>query len=164
MIGFHRPVPGVYGRAFDNGQQVPLDSFTGNIRALSPAPADHLVNFIQKNDAGLFHFLDGLTDNFVHVNEILGFFLGQDFHGLRHLEFPAAGVPGKKAAKHILEIDTHLFHADVGKHLDGRHGPIRHIQIHKPAVQFSGSQHAPKLFPGGGRFISGGADQFQFLG
>ena len=148
MVGFDRTVLGGNGRAFHNGQQIPLHPFAGNIRSVTAAFPDDLVNFVQENDSGLFHFFPCLPDHLVHIDQVLGFFLRKNIHGFRNLDLSSPRILGQKPAQHILEIDAHFFHADIGKNFHGGHGSVGNIQIHIAVVQFSGTQHAAKFFTG----------------
>jgi len=50
MIGLDRAVFGIHRAAFDNRQNVTLDTLARNFGALSAFAAGNLVNFINEND------------------------------------------------------------------------------------------------------------------
>ena len=55
MIGLYHPKLGLNGRSLDNRQQIPLNTFTGNIRSMPSLAAGDFVQFIQKNNTILFN-------------------------------------------------------------------------------------------------------------
>ena len=82
MIRLHHSVFGRHRGPFDNGEEVPLHSFTGDIRSSPRFAAGDLVDLIQKDDSGLLHPLDGQFDHLVHINKALRFLLNENLPGL----------------------------------------------------------------------------------
>ena len=79
VIGAHGAVLGVDGRAFDDGEDVPLHALARHVRAAGARAAPgHFVDLVEKDDAVLFGALDGLGINAVHVDEVL-FLLGDEY-------------------------------------------------------------------------------------
>ena len=48
--------------------------------------AGDLINFINKNNPILLNTMDRFVHHCIHVNQFIGFFLGQHLYGLRNLE------------------------------------------------------------------------------
>ena len=59
MVGRHHPVLGHYRRPFDNRQNIPLDTFAGNIRPGLTAFTDNFVDFVNVYNTPpcLFHII-----------------------------------------------------------------------------------------------------------
>ena len=51
MVGAHHAIAAVDGGAFDDGQDVALHPFTGNVRAMAALTAGDLVDLVEKDDA-----------------------------------------------------------------------------------------------------------------
>ena len=55
MVGLDRPVFGGHGCAFDQGQQVTLHAFAGNVGTTGIGAGANLVDLVQKHDTVLFN-------------------------------------------------------------------------------------------------------------
>ena len=150
MIRLYRPVFSVNGGALYNGQKISLNAFTRDVRPLGTVFARYLVNFIQKDNSRLLDSGNGLFDDFIHIHQALGFFLGHHFKGFRHLHPPPFSIFREHTTQHILKINPHFFHPHVGKNFQCGRAAIGNIQIHITVVEFALAQHAAQFFSGRG--------------
>ena len=77
VIGADHAVARVDRRAFDDGQNVALHAFAGDVRAVAGLAPGDLVDFIDENDAHLLGALDGQARHLIHVDQFVFFFLDQ---------------------------------------------------------------------------------------
>ena len=138
MIRFHRPVFAIYRAAFHQGQQIPLDALPGNIRPLTAFLAGDFIDFIKKNDAGLFDLFDGVLTTFsmstspwasswTRISMASGILI------FRRLVFLGSRLPNMS-----LKLYPHLFHADIGKNLHHGGASVGNFHVHKPLVKLAG--------------------------
>ena len=59
VVGAHHAVAGVDGGAFDDGQDVALHAFAGDVGAVAAFASGDFVDFVEEDDAGVFDALDG---------------------------------------------------------------------------------------------------------
>ncbi|MNC54531.1 hypothetical protein D3C75_1040170 [compost metagenome] len=79
IIRLHRSVFSHHRRSFDDRQYITLHPFTGNIGSRTFALAGNLIDFIDKNNAGLLGTGHGFLNDVVHVNQLGCFILNQHF-------------------------------------------------------------------------------------
>ena len=101
VIGPHRSILGVDGRAFDNRQEVPLHSLAGDVGAVC-FPSSYLVYLVEKNDARILDALERFFDDLVHVDELRSLFLDEDPECIRHLGLPLLCFVREHASQHFL--------------------------------------------------------------
>src|SRR3989344_3242877 len=141
VVGLHRAVLGVHGRALDDRQQIALHSFARHVGPEPPLAPRDLVDLVQKDDAVLLGAARGLADHLVHVDELLRLLLLQDLPGLGHAHFARLLRLGKQVAEHLAEAALHLLHADVG---DDPHRQRRRLlldlDLDRPLIEPAGLQ------------------------
>ena len=96
VIGAHHAVAGVDGRAFDDRQNVALHAFAGDVGAVAAFAPGDLVDFVEEDDAGLFHALDGHARDLIHIDEPLLFFLDQVFESFVAPSSSASWCAGRR--------------------------------------------------------------------
>ena len=77
VIRSHHAVLGVDGGALDDRQDVALNAFATDVGSVAAFAARNLVDFVEEDDAGLLHALDGESAHLLHVDQLLLFFLCQ---------------------------------------------------------------------------------------
>ena len=140
VVGAHHPVFRVHSRALDNRQNVPLDPLAADIGPVTAFTSGDLVDFVDKDDAGLLHALDRRAGDAVHVDELLLFFLCQVFERLGHLQAARFRFPLKQARQHVLEVDVDLFNRGAGDDLEGRERLLSYLEIDHAVVEASGAE------------------------
>jgi hypothetical protein len=75
MIGADHAVARIDRGAFNDRQDIPLDAFSRDVRAVSGFAAGNLVNLIDEENPHLFDAIDGKAGDLIHVNEAVFFFL-----------------------------------------------------------------------------------------
>jgi len=75
VVGADHAVARVDGGAFDDRKDVALYAFRAKRRGRAAFAAGDFVDFIQEDDAGVFHAVDGGARDLLHVDEALFFFL-----------------------------------------------------------------------------------------
>ena len=111
VVRSDHPVLGHHGGPLYDGEDVSLDPLPRDIGAVSRFTARDLVDLIDEDDPRLFHPLDRLPDHGIHVDELLGLFLGQEAQGLRDFDFPLLFLFREEPPKHLLDVDIHLLHS-----------------------------------------------------
>ncbi len=112
VVGAHHAVLGAHRGAFDQRQQVALHAFAGHVGAAGLGALGHLVQLIDKDDAVVFHHVDGLHLELVFVDEAGRFLVTQQAQRFAHfqlLRFLAATAA--HAREHLLQLAGHFFHA-----------------------------------------------------
>ena len=92
VVGAHHAVARVDRGAFDDGQDVALHAFAGDVGAVAAFASGDFVDFVEEDDAGIFHAIDGQAGDLVHIDQALLFFLNQIFEGLVDLHLPLFGA------------------------------------------------------------------------
>src|SRR6202047_2853862 len=120
--------------------------------------ASDLVDFIEEDDAGVFHSVDGDTRDLLHVDQALLFFLDQVLKGLVDLHLPLLGALAEDVGQHVLEIDVHLLNALVGNDFEGRKIALAGFDFDGTVVEFTFAQLLTQFLAGAaGGFGEGGA-------
>ena len=146
MIGADHPVLGIHGGTLDNGQQIPLYSLPRHIGSPGTLPRSYFVNFIQEDNARMFHPFDGQLDYLVHIDQPLRFLLGKDFQRFREFDFAPFGAARHHVAQHLPEVDVHLFQPGTAENLDHGVIAITDLQIHIALVKPPFSQQPAEFF------------------
>ncbi len=164
VIGTDHAVFGVDGGAFDDGEEVALDTFAGDIGSVGGFTTGDLVDFVEEDDTGLFDALECAFGDLLHVDHFLGLFLDEDVAGFGDFEFAAFGALGEEVSEHIFEVDAHFFETVGGEDFDG--GALSFSDIDFDELVFKGSiaEFASEFFAGGvvagfGVFVVGPAGE-----
>jgi len=102
MVRLHHAVLRVYGRSFNERQQVSLHAFARNIRALSAGTASNFIEFVEEHDAMLFRCLQCLGLELFLIHHLRGFFVGQMAKCFFNLEFASLAAVTAEVLKHPL--------------------------------------------------------------
>jgi len=116
-------------------------------------PAHDLVDFIQKDDAVLFHLAPGIVHHLIHVDEALGLLLQKEFPGFGDLDPALLGAGREKAPEHFFEIEFHFLHAAAGENFHHGGHLLGDLQIQEALFQAAFPEHGAELFPGGAGFL-----------
>ncbi len=109
------------------------------------APGD-LIDFIEEDDAGVFHAVDGHAGDLVHINQPLLFFLDQVLEGFVDLHLPFLGALAENVGQHVLDVDVHLLDALIRDDLEGREIAFADIDFHGALVELAFAQLLAKFF------------------
>src|SRR5579862_3649639 len=80
---------------------------------------------------------DAFADDLIHVDQLLGFFRGQDPQRLSDGRAPALPAPRQDRAEQILEVDAHLLDALAGKDLQRRRRRFLDVEFDLVAVELA---------------------------
>src|SRR5690606_1049708 len=117
VVGADHAELGVDGAALDQGQQVPLDTFTGNVSRRVFGAFGNFVDFINEHNAVLFHGEDGLLLDLFFIDQ-LGRFLFLDLaQGIGHFHFAGALTVTGYVGEDTLQLAGHFLHAGRGHDL-----------------------------------------------
>ena len=111
MVGLHHAVLGRHGGPLDQRQQVALHALARHIAAVGVAAGGDLVDFVEKHDAVLLDRFKRLLLGFLVVDQPPGLFLGQQLHGLAHLELAALAAALPEVLEHALQLLRQVFHS-----------------------------------------------------
>ena len=81
--------------AFDDGENVALDTFATDVGAVAGLAAGDLVHFVEEDDAAPLHAIESGTRHLVHVDQLLLFFLDQIFERFGDAHLALAGRVGR---------------------------------------------------------------------
>src|SRR5947207_4655920 len=146
VIGADHAVARVDGGAFDNGQNVALHAFAGDIRAVAGFAASDLIDFIDEDDAHLLGALHSHAGDLVHVEELVFFFLDQVFESVGDAHFAFFLLLAEHAGEHVLDIDVHLFDALVGDNFERGYGALADFEVDHALVELAFAQLEAQLF------------------
>ena len=137
------------GRAFDQRQEIALHAFAADIAAATvfAARAD-LVDLVDEDDAALLDHVDGIADNGVVVEQLVGFFRHQRIARGRDRDAPPFRLAAERLAQHVGEIDHTDLRAGHAGNLEQRLAAARlaHFDLDFLVVEFAGAQPFAEAF------------------
>src|ERR1700690_2469782 len=120
--------------------------------------AGDLVDLIEKDDARVFHTVDGGARDLLHVDQALLFFLNQVLEGLINLHLPLLGALAEDIGQHVLDVHVHFLDALVGDDFKGREIALASFDFDGAVVQLAFAQLLPQFLAGAvGGFAQAGA-------
>ena len=150
VVGGDHAVLGVDGCAFDDGEDVALDAFAGDVGAVAAFASGDLVDLVEKDNAGVFNALDGEAGDLIHIDEAVLFFGDEILEGLGDLHLALLGALAEEAGEHILEVDVHLFGALVGDDLEAGLVAVADVEFYGAVVELALAELLAELFRGCG--------------
>ena len=140
MIRLHPTVLRAHGRPFDQGQEIALHAFAGDVTpGRDVASLGNLVDFVNEDDAVVFHVFDGFARAFILVDEFRGFFIRVKFHHFLHRHAALFTVLLLHLFKKTLQLRFHVVHPLGGEYVES--GSLRfHVRFHRLFVQTPGAQ------------------------
>ena len=156
MVGADHAVAGVHRGAFDDGQNVALHAFAGDVRAVAGFAAGDFVDFVDEEDAHLLDAVHGDARDLVHVNETVFFFLNQVIESLGNRHFALFLLLAEHAGEHVLDVDVHFLDALIGDDFEGRHRALADFHFHHALIELAFAQL-------GAEFIASTRDLFAAL-
>ena len=153
MIRMHHAVFRVHGRAFDNRQQIALHAFARHVRPGFGFASGDFVNFIQKNNPGLFDALQRLRDHFVHVQQLLRLFLFENAPRFRDFQLALLRLRWKQAGRqHVADVDVFL-HPGTGENFNHGAAVVRDFDFHDAIFDAPVAQKFTEFLPRSGAGI-----------
>ena len=104
VVRQNRPMLGGDRAAFYNGEQIALHALSRDIRPHRPFSTGDFVDLVKKHNPCLLNLGNGLTNDVVHVDEFLRFFLREMFQSLRHFHKPLLFLALEHPTQHVPEI------------------------------------------------------------
>src|SRR6185437_12950888 len=150
VVSAHHAIAGVDGGAFDDRQNVALHAFAGNVGPMAAFAAGNLVNFVEEDDAGILHPLNGHAGDLVHINQALFLFLDEVIEGLTDFHLPLLSALAEDVGQHVLDVDVHLLDALVGDDFEGGKGFFADVEFDHAVVQAAFAQLLAELFASAG--------------
>ncbi len=114
-----------------------------------PLFAGDLVDFIDEHNARVLDAVQCIFDGRLLIDEFLGFFVHQDYPGLRDRDLASLHFLRQHTPEHILEINTHIIERHGSNHLHQWGGAGRDIQFDQTMFQLTGSQPLTEAFARG---------------
>ena len=148
MVRADRAILRGHRRALDDGEEIPLHTFPGDVGALSALPAGDLVHLVQEDDPGGLGPLDGLSGNLLLIHQPGRLVLSQDLSGLGDRKAASLGPVAEQAGEKVFEVDVHLLGALVAQNLEAGHRSLGNVHLHRPSLELPGSELGPELLPG----------------
>src|ERR1019366_8130700 len=137
VVGAHHAVTRVHGSAFDDGQDVALYAFAGDVGPVPAFASGDLVDLVEEDDAGVLDALDGDARDLVHIDQALLLFLDEVFEGLPDLHLPFLGAGTEDVGQHVFHVDVHLLDALVGDDLEGRHRFFADVEFDHALIELA---------------------------
>src|SRR5260370_23094792 len=147
VVGANHAVTSVDCGAFDDGQNVALHAFAGNIRAVAGLAAGDLIDLVDKNDAHLLGALDGRARDLVHIEQLVLFFLDEVLEGVGHAHLALLLLLAEHAGKHVLDVDIHLLDALIGDDFKRGHGAFADFDIDHALIELALAELRAQFFP-----------------
>src|SRR6266852_1066507 len=146
MVGANHAVAGVHRGAFDDGQNVALHTFAGDIRSVAGFASGDFVDLVDKDDAHLLGALDGGARDLVHVEQLVFLFLNQVLEGVGDAHLALLFLLPKHAGKHVLDVDVHLLDALIGDDFKRGHGAFAHFNIDHALIELAFAELCAQFF------------------
>ena len=160
MVGFDHAVLGRNGGSFNQRQQIALNPFAGNVAAAALDAAAYLVDFIDEDNAVVFHRFYRAGNNFFVVKQLVAFLLQHQLFGIGNGHFAVFIFFAHRFAENIAQADHSHLGAGHAGNFHRRHGVgagIDHADFDFALGQGAFAQHFAKLLFG--IFAGGNADQ-----
>ena len=148
MVRLYHAVLRRDGRALDDGQDVALNPFPGDIGPVGLVAARDLVYLVEEDDPCLLHPVDRVVHDPVHIDELLRFLLDQVLVGLADLHLPSLRFLGKDVPEHVPKLHIHLLHALGGKNLDDGKTALGHLYLDELVIELPIFEETPHLLSG----------------
>ena len=147
VVCLDRAVLGVDRSSFDDGQNVALYAFAGDVGPVGTALFGDLIEFVDEDDARFFRRFDGFVDDDVHIQAFFQFFFLEDFPGLGdgHLLFLL--LFRHDAAQHFLEIVGQFFRRIARQDALEALVLFSHFDFDFPVVHLMGANVFKHLLP-----------------
>ena len=126
-----------------------MHTFPRDIRATAGFAAGDLIDFIEKDDPGVFHPFDGQFNDLIHIDEPLRFLLHEDLPSLGDLDLTALGPLRQHGAQHIAQVEVHILHSGSGKNLDHGEVAIGNIELHVAVIERALLEELAEFLAGG---------------
>src|SRR5258708_5570111 len=146
VVGANHAIAGVDGGAFDDGQNVALHAFAGNIWTVAGFAPRNFIDLIDKDDAHLLGALDRRARHLIHIEQLVLFFLNQVLEGVGHAHLALLFLLPKHTRKHVLDIYVHLLDALIGDDLERGHGAFAHFDIHHALIELAFAELRAQFF------------------
>ena len=149
VVGSDHAVACVDGGAFDDGQNIALHAFAGNVRAMAGFAAGDFVDFVDENNSHLLGALDGHARDQLHIQQLVFLFLDQVFKRVGHAHFALFLLLAENAGKHVVDLRSiHAFHlaALAGNNFERGHHALAHLQVHHALIQLAFAKLRAQLF------------------
>ena len=109
--------------------------------------AGYLVDLVQKDDARVFHAINGDSRDLIHIDQALLFFLYQIFEGLVDLQLAFLGALAEEVGQHVFDVDIHLLNALVGDDLERWEIAFANVNFYHAVIQLALAQLLAQFFP-----------------
>ena len=142
MVGLHRAVLGGDRGALDQGQQVALHAFAGDVGAGAVGAAGDLVDLVDEDDAGVLGQVDGLGGQGVLIDQLVALLGNQRDPGAGDGGLLRLGAAAEGLAHDVAKVE----HADRGARLAGdvhalqRAGGVGEIEFDLLVVKLAGAK------------------------
>src|SRR5579864_5121043 len=151
MISANHAVPSVDGCAFNDGENVALDAFAGDVRAMAGFAAGDFIDLVNKDDAHLLGALDGHARDHVHVQQLVFFFLNQVFEGVGHAHFALFLLLAEDAGDHVSKLrGVHVLKAAalVGDDFERGHHALADFEVYHALIELAFAKLSAEFFAG----------------
>src|SRR5258706_13233266 len=155
VVGADHAVARADGCAFDDGKNVSLYTFAGDIGAVAAFTSGDFVDFVQEHNAGILHAVDGRARNLLHVDEALFLFLNEIFKGFANLDLALFGALAEEVGQHFLDVNVHLLDALIGDDFKGGERFFADINLDHFFVELAFAELVGKVFAGAGLRVLG---------
>ena len=107
--------------------------------------AGDLVDLVEKNDAALLHAFDRLARDVLLIDELVGLLLNDDLPSVADAHHLPLRFSAEQPREHVLDVDSHLFHALCREDLERRVVLFFHVDFDLPFFELSFIEPAPEL-------------------
>src|SRR6202047_1572304 len=148
VVGANHAIASINGGAFDDGQNVALHTFAGNIRAVAGLAAGDFIDLVDEYDAHLLGALHSGARDLVHIKQLVLFFLNEVLEGVGDTHLSLLFLLAEHAGKHVLDIDVHLLNALIGDDFKRGHGALADFDIDHALVELALAELCAQFFAG----------------
>src|SRR5699024_3765750 len=118
MIGLYHAVLCRDIAAFYNREHIALNTLTADVPSSTLTATArgfcYFIDFVNDNDPLLLNALKPFLDRCIMVDQLFSFFFEQQFTRLLNRYSSFGFIVAAHFTKHILQVDTHFFHAALG--------------------------------------------------
>ena len=147
VVGPHRAVLGVHGRALDDRQQIALHALARHVRTVHRALARDLVDLVDEHDPRLLAAPDRLALDLFRVEQLLRLFVLEHAPRLadRELAPVALAADAGQVAEHVAQLELHVLEPLAAEHRDERARALGHLDLHELLVELARAQPGAHL-------------------
>src|SRR5271155_172052 len=154
MVGADHTIARIDRGAFDDGQDVALHAFAGDVWTVAGFAASDFVHFINEENAHLLDAVHGDARDLVHINQAVFFFLDEVVEGFGDRHFAFLFLLAEHAGEHVFYVDVHFLDALIGDDFEGGHLAFADFHFDHALIELAFAQLGAEFFARAGYLLA----------